>query len=91
VRGRGATGKTPFVAAISTTLQGHPKYMRLSRVSSFTSAEIGDWAQKHLCHNSLVLTDGMPGFKGIKHAGIFTNPLLQEEDMKVLQLKRSNG
>ena len=71
VRGRGATGKTPIVAAISTTLQGHPMYMRLSRVSSFTSAEIGDWAQKHLCHNSLVLTDGMPGFKGIKHAGIF--------------------
>ena len=70
-RGRGATGKTPFLAAISTNLQGHPVHMRLSRVSSFTSAEISAWAQKHLCSNSLVLTDGMPGFKGIGDTGIF--------------------
>ena len=28
-RGRGATGKTPVIAAVSTNLQGHPLYMRV--------------------------------------------------------------
>ena len=35
-RGRGATGKTPFLAAVSTNLKGHPIYMRLSRIKSFS-------------------------------------------------------
>lgn len=70
-RGRGATGKTPFIAAISTNPQGHPIHMRLSKVSSFSSNQIAAWSKKHLCPDSLVLSDGMPGFKAIGDTGIF--------------------
>jgi transposase-like protein len=70
VRGRGATGKTPFVAAVSTNLQGHPLSMRLSRVASFSAKDIKHWARKHIDHQSLVLSDGLPGFKGVAAAGI---------------------
>ncbi|HKJ63881.1 MAG TPA: IS1595 family transposase [Desulfopila sp.] len=35
-RGRGATGKIPLVAAVSTSENGHPSNMRLSQVLSFS-------------------------------------------------------
>ena len=71
VRGRGATGKTPFIAAVSTNLRGHPLFMRLSRVACFSSSEIKRWASKHIGRYSLVLSDGLPGFKGIAAAGFY--------------------
>lgn len=71
IRGRGATGKAPFIAAVSTNLQGHPLFMRLSRISSFSADEITRWASKHIHRHSLVLSDGMRGFNGIAAAGIF--------------------
>jgi transposase-like protein len=86
VRGRGATGKTPFIAAVSTNLQGHPVYMRLSRLASFSSAEIKRWAAKHIHQHSLVLSDGLPGFKGVADAGIFHKPIVTGggyESMKI--------
>ena len=70
VRGRGATGKTPFIAAVSTNLQGHPRYMRLSRIASFSADEIKAWATKHIRRHSLVFTDGLSGFKGMSDAGV---------------------
>ena len=49
-RGRGATGKIPFVAAVSTNKDGHPVAMRFSQVSSFSKEAIQSWAQKvRLC------------------------------------------
>lgn len=39
-RGRGATGKTPFLAAVSRNYKGHPVYMRMSKVNAFTSYDI---------------------------------------------------
>lgn len=58
-RGRGATGKTPLLAAVSTNLKGHPIAMRLTRIKGFTLAEISRWASKHLSGYSLVATDGL--------------------------------
>lgn len=69
VRGRGATGKTPFIAAVSTNNAGHPIHMRLSRLSSFSSEEIRSWALNHLHNCQTVLSDGLRGFTGIKKAG----------------------
>ena len=39
--GRGAPGKTPFVAAVELNREGRPTRMRLSRVGGFRSEEIG--------------------------------------------------
>ena len=69
VRGRGATGKTPFIAAVSTNNEGHPIHMRLSRLSSFTSEEVQAWSLCHLHNCEIVLSDGLRGFVGIAKAG----------------------
>ncbi len=43
--GRGAEGKTPFVAAVQTDLQGKPQRMALHKVSGFTNDQIEAEAQ----------------------------------------------
>lgn len=67
-RGRGATGKVPFLAAVSISEEGHPLKMRLSRVSGFFKEEVAAWGKKHLAANSLVVSDGLNCFPGVKDA-----------------------
>jgi len=62
-RGRGAAGKTPFLAAFSYNDKGHPVYMRMSKISSFTSNEINRWLSKHLHNDCIVTTDGFRPFQ----------------------------
>lgn len=45
--------------------------MRLSRIATFSAAEIKRWAHKNINQDSLVLSDALPGFNGIALAGIF--------------------
>ena len=47
-RGRGAPGKTPFVAAVETNAEGHPLRVKLTVVEGFRLTEIAAWAQQHL-------------------------------------------
>jgi hypothetical protein len=68
-RGRGATGKIPFVAAVSTNDQGHPISMRFTRVKSFSLKAIGDWAAHHLAPGCHVVSDGLGCFSAMKKAG----------------------
>ena len=44
-RGRGAPGKTPFVAAVETTTAGRPVRLKLRRVTSFCATSIAGFAQ----------------------------------------------
>ena len=44
-RGRGAPGKTPFVAAVETNAEGHPLRVKLTVVEGFRLTEIAAWAQ----------------------------------------------
>ena len=68
-RGRGASGKTPFLAAVTTTEKGRPISMKLSQVSGFSKHEITQWAGKHLSPGSIVVTDGCNCFPGLQQAG----------------------
>lgn len=68
-RGRGATGKLRFLAAISTNDQGHPLKMRFSRIQSFSLEAVDTWAAGHLAPGSRVVSDGLNCFKAIGHAG----------------------
>ena len=77
-RGRGATGKTPFLAAVSLCPTGHPQRMRMSCVTGFFKDEITSWSKKHLWPNSLVVSDGLNCFPGVtdaacKHKAIITH------------------
>jgi len=67
--GRGAAGKTPFVAAVETTEDRCPTRIKLSIVKGFRSAEIAAWSQQHLTSGSTVISDGLACFNAVTEAG----------------------
>jgi len=67
--GRGAAGKTPFVAAVETTGDGSPIRIKLSVVKGFRSTDIEDWSKRHLSAGSTVISDGLACFQAVKEAG----------------------
>ena len=58
-RGRGAAGKTPFVAAVSTGPEGRPRKLKLTLVKGFRKREVARGAKRWLAPGSEVLTDGL--------------------------------
>jgi len=76
-RGRGASGKTPFVAAVQTNVDGHPIAMKMTRLEGFNSEALFNWADKHLRQGSHVVSDGLYCFRAVtraecSHEGIVT-------------------
>ncbi len=61
-RGRGAPGKTTFLAAVSRNVKGHPIHVRMSKISAFNSSEVTPWSQKHLHADTLVVSDAFNPF-----------------------------
>lgn len=89
-RGRGASGKMPFVAALSITPEGHPLSLKLSSVDGFTKPTITSWAAKHLRPGSLVVSDGLGCFPGVtksacEHEPIFTTTGPEYDEFKVFK------
>lgn len=68
-RGRGAPGKTPFVAAVETTPEGKPVRLKLRRVTSFCSRAISGCAKHSLEPNCEVASDGLACFNAVSDAG----------------------
>lgn len=75
-RGRGATGKMPFIAALEVSPEGHPLYMKLSHLRGFTKQEIMAWTSKHVAPGSLVATDGLNCFPGVQDADCDHEPII---------------
>jgi len=67
-RGRGASGKTPFLAAVSK-VDGKPDQIKFCVIKGFRTDEIKQWSVKNLEVGSSVLSDGLACFKGVKKAG----------------------
>lgn len=63
--GRGSENKVPFVAAVSMSENGHPSYLKLTPVQSFSTAELGKWAEAHLAPGTSVLSDGLACFAAV--------------------------
>jgi transposase-like protein len=68
-RGRGAAGKTPFVAAVETTPEQRPRRLRLTVVKGFRKAEIGALAKASLAAGSHVISDGLSCWPAVAEAG----------------------
>jgi transposase-like protein len=68
-RGRGAEGKTPFVAAVETTPEGKPVRLVLRRITAFTKASIATFAKASLDASTLVVSDGLSCFPAVTDAG----------------------
>jgi hypothetical protein len=91
--GRGASGKTPFLAAVETNEDGHPIFMRLSRIAGFTSHEIGRWVKHHVSPHGICVTDGLPGFRAISATGRIHQAIITgggHNSMKIPQFKWVN-
>ena len=58
-RGRGAAGKTPFVAAVETTAERKPRRLRLTVVKGFRKKEIEALAKRDFAAGSNIVTDGL--------------------------------
>src|SRR3954447_18299656 len=58
-RGRGAAGKRPFVAAVSTGDDRRPREIALLPVKGFRKKEVGKLVGEHLSPASRLVTDGL--------------------------------
>ena len=68
-RGRGAPGKTAFVAAVETTPEGKPVRLKLRRVTSFCGHAISGFAKQSLDPDCEVVSDGLACFGCVTDAG----------------------
>jgi transposase-like protein len=68
-RGRGAPGKTPFIAAVETTPEGKPVRLMLRRITSFCASSISGFAKRSLDPNCSVVSDGLLCFGSVADAG----------------------
>ncbi|CAB1368286.1 transposase [Denitratisoma oestradiolicum] len=59
--GRGSENKVPFVAAVETTADGRPLFVRFDPMP-FTHERIDAWASKTLAPTTHALSDGLPSF-----------------------------
>jgi len=69
-RGRGASVKTPFVAAEQTAEDGRPQSIKFSVAKKgFRKSEIASWAGQHLEAGSHAVSDGLYCFEAVTQAG----------------------
>jgi transposase-like protein len=68
-RGRGAAGKTPFVAAVETTADGKPVCVKLGRVRGFSSNALSGFAKRNFDRSCQVVSDGLACFASVTDAG----------------------
>ena len=73
--GRGAAGKTPFVAAVSITSDGKPDQIVLRRVGRFSRTEIARFASATLEAGVYATSDGFRCFAGVTEAGCTHTPV----------------
>jgi transposase-like protein len=69
-RGRGAAGKQPFVAAVSTNDERRPRKIKLLPVKGFRKKEIKKLLAQHLASTSRLVTDGLNCWTAIDEAGL---------------------
>src|SRR3982750_2992977 len=74
-RGRGAAGKTPFVAAVETTAERKPGRLRLTVVKGFRKKEIETLAKRDFAAGSNVVTDGLSCWTAVEQAGCTHFPM----------------
>jgi transposase-like protein len=67
-RGRGSENKTPFIAAVETTPEGHPLRIKLNVLPGFRKKAILDWVTQHVEPESVIFTDGLACFNAITDA-----------------------
>ncbi len=63
--GRGAEGKTPFIAAVQTDHEGKPQTIALHPVASFTNEQVQKFAEQKLHPDANIYSDGLACFAAV--------------------------
>jgi hypothetical protein len=79
--GRGSENKTPFVAAVSLSKEGHPLRAKLSPVAGFSLNAIEQWAKSNLAP-VFTPTDWPASMRLLRQAADMNEPLAQGENPK---------
>jgi hypothetical protein len=66
----------PFLAAVSLDADGHPVHAKLTPVSGFTRQAVAQWASTHVRPGSVVVSDGLACFNGVRDAGCEHQPVV---------------
>jgi ribosomal protein L37AE/L43A len=90
-RGRGAAGKTPFVAAVETTPERKPKRLRLSVVKGFRKREVEKLAKRDFAAGSNVVSDGLSCWPAVEKAGCKHFPMATAPARRPRAGRRSGG
>ena len=72
--GRGSDNKVPFIAAVETNSQGHPKRVVFSRIKAFSLREVEAWAHRSLKPSAMVVSDGLQCFRAVTAIGCSHQP-----------------
>src|SRR3954453_8113821 len=75
-RGRGAAGKTPFVAAVATTAERKPRRLRLPGDKGFREREVERLAKAAIEPGSDVVSDGLSCWPAGEKAGCPHSPIV---------------
>ena len=75
-RGRGAAGKTPFVAAVETTAERKPRRLRLTVVKGFRKREVEKLAKAAIEPGATVVSDGLSCWPAVEKAGCQHFPIV---------------
>jgi hypothetical protein len=75
-RGRGAAGKTPFVAAVETTPARRPRRLRLTVVKGFRKREVERLAESDFAAGSNIVSDGLSCWTAVEQAGCTHFPMV---------------
>ena len=67
--GRGADGKTPFLAAVETDHEGKPRQIALQIVPGFTTEAVAEFAKGKFAPSVEVYSDGLACFGAVIEAG----------------------
>jgi hypothetical protein len=73
---RGSENKVPIVAAVSINEAGHPRYVKLATVATFSFAAIPDWDQDSLAIGCQVISEGLACFRAVTEFGCFHQPVV---------------
>ena len=84
-RGRGAAGKTPFVVAVETTIEGHPLRLKLNAVKGFRKAEIKKLSLRTLVPGTTVISDALRCFRAVTQAGCSHQPIVTGSGVQAVQ------
>ena len=74
-RGRGAAGKQPFVAAVSTSDDRRPRKIKLLPVKGFRKKEVKKLVAEHLASTARLVTDGLNCWTAAAEAGLQHTPM----------------